>query len=60
MVTVYNGNIVKCPYCGTYLEYSGSDILEEERGYGVGTYAGETYMAQYIICPHCNKKVDLW
>ena len=52
-------NIVKCPCCSTYVEYDDSDITTEERGYGVGTYYGETYMAKVITCPKCNKKIEL-
>ena len=59
MIKVLDRNIVKCPHCGTNLSYEDSDITTEERGYGVGTYYGETYMAKIITCPECNKKIEL-
>lgn len=59
MIKVLDWNIVKCPHCGTNLSYEDSDITTEERGYGVGTYYGETYMAKIITCPKCNKKIEL-
>ena len=59
MIKVLDRNIVKCLHCGTNLSYEDSDITTEERGYGVGTYYGETYMAKIITCPKCNKKIEL-
>lgn len=59
MASVYKGNIVKCPHCSAYIKYQDKDISTEERGYGVMTYAGETYMAKIIICPNCGKKIEL-
>lgn len=53
-------NVVKCYGCGSYVKYDESDIKTEERGYGVGTYAGETYMAKVIICPKCGKKIEVY
>jgi endogenous inhibitor of DNA gyrase (YacG/DUF329 family) len=53
-------NIVKCPCCSAYVEYDESDIKTEERDYGVGTYAGETYMAKIITCPKCGRKVEIY
>ena len=52
MIKIYEGNITKCYRCNSYIEYSDSDISTEERGYGVGTYAGETYLAKmpFINC----------
>ena len=60
MAKVYEGNIVKCPHCNVFVEYDESDISREERDYGVGTYAGETYMAKIIICPKCGKKIEVY
>lgn len=59
MVKKIEGNIVKCINCGSYLEYEDSDVKTEERGYGVGTYAGETYMAKLITCPKCSRLIEL-
>lgn len=59
MVKKIEGNIVKCINCGSYLEYEDSDVKTEERGYGVGTYAGETYMAKLITCPKCGRLIEL-
>ena len=59
MVKILKGNIVKCSDCNSFLKYDDSDITTEERGYGVGTYYGETYMAKIITCPKCNKKIEL-
>lgn len=52
-------NVVKCGYCGAYIEYSPSDIETVERGYGVQTYAGETYTASVIRCPKCGHIIEL-
>ena len=52
-------NIVKCHTCGSYLEYSDSDIETKEMSYGVGTYQGETYMGRLVTCPKCGKKVEI-
>ncbi len=60
MAKIYEGNIVKCCGCNSYIEYSDSDISIEERGYSVGTYAGETYMAKIITCPKCGKKIEIY
>ena len=60
MAKVYEGNIVKCSCCSSYIEYDDSDIIREERGYGVMSYAGETYMAKIIICPKCGKKIEVY
>ena len=59
MTKVVN-NVVKCLCCSAYVEYDESDIKTEERGYGVGTYAGETYMAKIITCPKCGRKVEIY
>ena len=60
MANVYNGNMVKCPHCGSYVEYSSSDITTREQGYGVGTYNGETYMAKFVRCPRCGKEIEVY
>ena len=60
MIRILEQNIVKCPHCGAYLTYEDSDITTEERGYGVGTYYGETYMAKIITCPKCGKKIEVY
>ena len=60
MASVYNGNMVKCPHCGAYVDYSSSDIRTEERGYGVATYDGETYNAKLITCPRCGKEIEVY
>ena len=52
---VLRGNIKECR-CGAFLKYDKNDIEEVERGYDVGTYAGETYIAKIITCPICLKK----
>ena len=59
MVKVYKGNITKCSCCGAFVTYSDSDIVMKEKGYGVMTYAGETYMAKTITCPKCNNEIEL-
>lgn len=59
MIKIYEGNITKCNRCNSYIEYSDSDISIEERGYGVGTYAGETYRVKIIVCPKCGKKLEI-
>ena len=58
MAKVIN-NVVKCYDCGSYVKYNESDITTEERGYGVGTYYGETYMAKIITCPKCGRKIEI-
>ena len=60
MVKIYEGNIVKCMNCSKYITYSDSDIEKVERGYGVATYAGETYMAKIITCPKCGSKIEVY
>ena len=59
MIKVLDWNIVKCQHCGAYLTYEDSDITTEERGYGVGTYYGETYKASVIKCPNCGNEIEL-
>ena len=59
MAKIYEGNITRCCGCNSYIEYSDSDISTEEKGYGVGTYAGETYLAKTITCPKCGKKIEI-
>ena len=56
---VLKGNIVKCQ-CGKYLQYDEEDIEKIERGYGVGTYNGETYMAKVIQCPNCKRTIEIY
>lgn len=58
MAKVIN-NVVKCYGCGSYIKYNESDINTEERGYGVMSYAGETYTAKIIVCPKCGKKIEV-
>lgn len=60
MAEVYTGNIVKCHHCGKNISYSSSDIYTRERGYGVGTYAGETYIAKLIRCPNCGNELEVY
>ena len=60
MARIYEGNITKCYGCNSYIEYSKSDIFTETRGYTVGNYAGETYLAKYIICPKCGRKIEIY
>ena len=55
---VLRGKIVGCK-CGSFLKYDESDIKTEERGYGVGTYYGETYIAKIITCPICLRKIEV-
>lgn len=52
--------MVKCVCCGSYITYSDSDVKTEERGYGVMTYAGETYMAKLIRCPKCGQEIEVY
>ena len=56
---VLRGNIKECR-CGAFLKYDKNDIEEVERGYDVGTYAGETYIAKIITCPICLRKIELY
>ena len=60
MIDIYSGNMVKCVCCGSYITYSDSDVKTEERGYGVMSYAGETYMAKLIRCPKCNNDIEVY
>lgn len=59
MKVLNNKNIVKCS-CGAILQYTNEDIKTVERGYGVQTYGGETYMAQIITCPKCKEKIEVY
>ena len=56
---VLRGNIKECR-CGAFLKYDKNDIKEVERGYDVGIYAGETYIAKIIICPICLRKIEIY
>lgn len=56
---VLRGNICKCQ-CGTFLKYDDKDIETVERGYDVGTYVGETYIAKIITCPICLRKIEIY
>ena len=56
---VLKGNVEKCE-CGCTLQYEEKDIQLEERGYTVGTYNGETYMAKIITCPVCKRKIEVY
>lgn len=60
MTEVYKGKIEKCSHCGAFVTYSESDIVMKEKGYGVMTYAGETYMAKTITCPKCGKEIEVY
>lgn len=56
---VLNKNVVKC-ICGAILQYNESDIKTVERGYGVQSYAGETYIAKIITCPKCKREIEVY
>lgn len=56
---VLKGNIKECR-CGAFLQYDEKDIEEVEKGYDVGTYNGETYMAKFITCPVCKRKIEMY
>ena len=56
---IKNKNITICRGCHSYIEYDDKDITEVERSYGVQSYAGETYMAKMIVCPNCNRKIEV-
>ena len=60
MAKKLEGNITKCSRCGSYIEYGPSDIEEKECGYGVQSYAGETYIGKFITCPNCLKKIEVY
>jgi hypothetical protein len=60
MVKVLIGNIIRCSRCKCHLEYTASDIQEKECSYGVQSYAGETYMGKFIICPSCGNKIEVY
>jgi len=57
---ILKGNICQCSRCRTFLEYEDDDIESVERGYGVGTYYGETYIANIITCPTCGNKIEVY
>ena len=59
MVKVLNKNIARCSRCNCLLEYNASDIEEKECGYGVQSYAGETYIGKFITCPNCGNKFEV-
>ena len=59
MKVLNKSNIVKCGNCGSFLQYSQSDVFQQERGYDVGTYYGETYIANLITCPVCGAKIEI-
>lgn len=56
---VLRGNIKECT-CGAFLKYDDKDIETVERGYSIGTYAGETYIAKIITCPICLRKIEIY
>ena len=59
MVKVLNKNIARCSRCNCLLEYNASDIEEKECGYSVQSYAGETYIGNFITCPSCGNKFEV-
>ena len=59
MAKVLGKNVVKCYRCSQYIEYGASDIEEKECSYGVQSYAGETYMGKFIICPNCGNNIEV-
>lgn len=56
---VLKGSVEKCE-CGSILRYNESDIKKVEMSYGLGTYAGETYIAKIITCPVCGRKIEVY
>lgn len=60
MIKKLTGNIIKCHSCSSYLSYDASDIETKECSYGVQSYAGETYIGKFIVCPVCNNKIEIY
>lgn len=48
MITEYNGNIIKCHKCETYLSFDDEDVTEVER-----EKFGNKYKDHHIWCPKC-------
>ena len=47
---------VSCENCGALLQYSGEDIIKEDKP---NLPISLTYVHKYIYCPQCKKKVIL-
>ena len=60
MARKLEGNVVKCPHCASILEYDESEIITRECTYTVQTYAGETYLGKFIICPQCKREIEIY
>lgn len=47
----YHKYIVKCPNCGTILNFGKDDVYKDEDMYCIHH--------EYIDCPECNEKIQL-
>lgn len=59
MIKKVNGHVVKCYRCSSEWQFDESDVQEKECSYGLVSYAGETYMKRYIVCPKCGDELEV-
>ena len=55
MVKVFGENVEKCYRCRMFIEYDEADIEEKEC-----SYDGETYVGNFINCPSCGHKIEVY
>lgn len=55
MIKEYNGNIIKCHKCKTYLSFDNEDVKEVEIENGFG----DNYKDHYVWCPKCSTCIDV-